>query len=82
MLNPDQASLGSKINLIFAICCFLSEFYFTFICQKRRSFEEIDKMYIKNIAARKSKSFILDTNYNAVKQFKEGKMIMVEHNEA
>ncbi|CUM53828.1 unnamed protein product [Debaryomyces tyrocola] len=67
MFNPDQANMGSKINFIFAACCFISIFCFYFYLPEtaNRSFDEIDEMYIKKVPARKFRNFISDTQIKA-----------------
>ncbi|CUM55900.1 uncharacterized protein AC631_05200 [Debaryomyces fabryi] len=83
MFNPDQANMGSKINFIFAACCFVSIFCFYFWLPEtaNRSFDEIDEMYIKNIPARKFRNFISDTQIK-VSEIDEQKGPTAEHIEA
>lgn len=84
MFNPDQANMGSKINFIFAACCFISIFCFYFYLPEtaNRSFDEIDEMYIKKVPARKFRNFISDTQIKATEQNDEKKGLEVEHIEA
>ncbi|KAL4884539.1 general substrate transporter [Aspergillus karnatakaensis] len=59
LFNPDRANLGGKLGFIFGGLCFPSiAFIWWFQPETRkRSYEELDEMFMKNVPARKFKDY-------------------------
>ena len=62
IFNPNEANLGAKTSFIFGGLSVLCWIYLYFYQPEtaRRSFEEIDEMFLKHIPARKFKGFKTD----------------------
>ena len=73
MFNVDQADMGSKINFIFAGCCFFSLYFFYFYLPEtaNRSYEEVDEMFKANVPARKWRSYVTSERTEAESVYAE-----------
>jgi MFS transporter, SP family, general alpha glucoside:H+ symporter len=62
IFNPNEANLGAKTSFIFGGLSVLCWIYLYFYQPEtaRRSFEEIDEMFLKYVPARKFKDFKTD----------------------
>lgn len=59
LFNPDKANLGAKVSFIFGGLAILSLVFLWFYLPEtaKRTYEELDEMFVKQIPARKFKSY-------------------------
>ena len=59
MFNPDRGNLGAKIAFVFGGLSFVSTIYLWFFQPEtaRRSYQELDEMFVKKVPARKFKTY-------------------------
>lgn len=84
MFNPDEANMGSKINFIFAGCCFVSVYFFYMYLPETygRSYEEVDEMFKAQIPARSWASYVTKESVDADDVFHEQAKAETMHIEA
>ncbi|CAM1504268.1 Fc.00g018590.m01.CDS01 [Cosmosporella sp. VM-42] len=63
LFNPDKANLGAKVAFIFGGLAILSLVFLWLHLPEtaKRTYEELDEMFVKNVPARKFKSYKTDT---------------------
>ena len=66
LFNPDHANLKAKVAFIFGGCSVLCLIYLWFELPEtaKRTYEELDEMFIKGIPARKFKGYKPDAQSN------------------